>query len=87
MPPRCAVNSMIAAKNLTLEGLEIAQLPRFMAEPYVADGALSPVLPEWAETPAPLHAVFASSRYLAPKVRSVVVLCVSMFTGDGIHAR
>ncbi|WP_417707903.1 LysR family transcriptional regulator [Pseudomonas sp.] len=87
VPPRCAVNSMIAAKNLVLEGLGIAQLPRFMAEPYVTDGVLSPVLPEWAEIPAPVHAVFASSRYMDPKVRSFVDLCVSMFTGDGMHAR
>jgi len=87
VPPRCAVNSMIAAKNLVLEGLGIAQLPRFMGEPYVTDGILSPVLPEWAEIPAPVHAVFASSRYMDPKVRSFVDLCVSMFTGDGMHAR
>ncbi|MBB3102154.1 LysR family transcriptional regulator [Azomonas macrocytogenes] len=85
-PPRCAVNSMIAAKNLVLEGLGIAQLPRFMAEPYVANGRLSCVLPGWAENPAPVHAVFASSRYMDPKVRSFVDLCVSMFTGDDIHA-
>lgn len=79
--PRCAVNSTIAAKNLALEGLGIAQLPRFMAESYVADGRLSCVLPGWAEVPAPVHAVFASSRYMDPKVRSFVDLSLSAFKG------
>lgn len=81
--PRCAVNSTIAAKNLAIAGLGIAQLPRFMAEPYVMNGALTCVLPGWAEVPAPVHAVFASSRYMDPKVRSFVDLSVSAFK-DGV---
>ncbi|WP_238963223.1 LysR family transcriptional regulator [Pseudomonas sp. AF32] len=82
--PRCAVNSTIAAKNLALEGIGIAQLPRFMAEPHVAEGTLTWVLPGWAEIPAPVHAVFASSRYMDPKVRSFVDLSLSAFKrGNG----
>lgn len=81
--PRCAVNSTIAAKNLALAGLGITHLPRFMAEPYVAVGTLSCVLPGWAEVPAPVHAVFASSRYMDPKVRSFVDLCLSAFKDGG----
>lgn len=80
--PRCAVNSTIAAKNLALAGVGIAQLPRFIAAPYVADGRLSCVLPGWAEIPAPVHAVFASSRYMDPKVRSFVDLSLGMFKGS-----
>lgn len=81
--PRCAVNSTIAAKNLALAGLGIAQLPRFMAAPYVANGTLSSVLVGWAEVPAPVHAVFASSRYMDPKVRSFVDHCLSAFKRNG----
>lgn len=80
--PRASVNSTIAAKNLALAGLGIAQLPRFMAEPYVANGTLSHVLPGWAEIPAPVHAVFASSRYMDPKVRSFVDLCLNALKGS-----
>ncbi|MCW1937882.1 LysR substrate-binding domain-containing protein [Pseudomonas sp. MDMC_285] len=76
-------NSTIAAKNLAIAGLGIAQLPRFMAEPYAADGTLSRVLPGWAEVPAPVHAVFASSRCMDPKVRSFVDLCLSAFKDGG----
>lgn len=78
-PPRCAVNSTIAARNLALAGLGITHLPRFMAQRHVGEGALAPVLPGWAEVPAPVHAVFASSRYMDPKVRSFVDLCLSAF--------
>lgn len=81
--PRCAVNSTIAAKNLALSGLGVAHLPRFMAEPLVNAGTLSCVLPGWAEAPAPVHAVFASSRYMDPKVRSFVDLCLSAFKAGG----
>jgi len=91
--PRCAVNSTIAAKNLALAGLGITHLPRFLAEPYVVAGTLTCVLPGWAEAPAPVHAVFASSRYMDPKVRRFVDLCLNEFkdskvvqlhTGDSI---
>jgi len=83
--PRAAVNSTIAAKNLALAGIGIAQLPRFMAEPYMAEGTLSCVLPGWAEVAAPVHAVFASSRYMDPKVRTFVDLCLSSFKGGGLE--
>ncbi len=77
--PRAAVNSTLSAKNLALAGLGIAQLPRFIAAPHVADGSLACVLPGWAEAPAPVHAVFASSRYMDPKVRGFVDLCLEAF--------
>ncbi|MDH0864388.1 LysR family transcriptional regulator [Mitsuaria sp. GD03876] len=78
-PPRAAVSSTVAAKNLALEGIGIAQLPRFMAAAHVADGSLQRVLPGWAEEPAPVHALFASSRYMDPKVRGFVDLCIRAF--------
>ncbi|WP_341964125.1 LysR family transcriptional regulator [Pseudomonas sp. RC10] len=77
--PRATVNSTIGAKNLTLAGIGIAQLPRFMAAPYVAKGSLVRVLPAWYHAPVPVHAVFASSRYMDPKVRSFVDFSLSEF--------
>ncbi|MDI4234150.1 LysR family transcriptional regulator [Bradyrhizobium sp. Arg237L] len=78
-PPRCMLDNIVAAKNLTVSGLGIAQLPRFMAEPHVVDGALLRVLPDWASIPMPVHAVFASTRYMDPKVRGFVDLCRDAF--------
>jgi len=77
--PRCALDNIVAAKNLTVSGLGIAQLPRFMAEPHVAEGTLVRVLPGWASIPMPVHAVFASTRYMDPKVRGFIDLCRDAF--------
>jgi len=73
--PRCALDNIVAAKNLTLSGSGIAQLPRFMAEPRVAEGSWVGALPGWAGTPMPVHTVFAFTRYMDPKVRVFIGLC------------
>jgi LysR family transcriptional regulator, regulator for bpeEF and oprC len=73
--PRSIVNNTMAARNLALSGLGIVQLPRYMAEQHVADGSLVRILPDWARIPVPVHAVFASTRYMDPKVRGFVDLC------------
>ncbi|GGC89949.1 LysR family transcriptional regulator [Chelatococcus reniformis] len=80
--PRCALDNIVSAKNLTLSGLGIAQLPRYMAAPYVAEGVLVRVLPGSASIPMPVHAVFASTRYMDPKVRGFVDLCRDAFQDD-----
>lgn len=81
--PRCLLDNIVAARNLTLSGLGIAQLPRFMAEPHVAEGRLVRLLPDWASIPMPVHAVFASTRYMDPKVRGFIDLCRDAFEDDG----
>lgn len=83
--PRCTLDNVVAAKNLTLSGLGIAQLPRFMAEPDARDGSLVRILDEWTSAPMPVHAVFASTRYMDPKVRGFVDLCREAFA-DGAAA-
>lgn len=81
--PRCVLNNTVAAKNLAIAGVGVVQLPRYMAEGHVAQGALKPVLEGWARIPAPVHAVFASTRYMDPKVRGFVDLCRSAFPATG----
>ncbi|MDI4234144.1 LysR family transcriptional regulator [Bradyrhizobium sp. Arg237L] len=77
--PRCTVNNTVAALNLALSGLGIVQLPRYMAELHVKSGLLQRVLADWARVPAPVHAVFASTRYMDPKVRGFVDLAAKRF--------
>jgi DNA-binding transcriptional LysR family regulator len=77
--PRCAVDNMIALKNLAVSGLGVTQLPRYMAAPHVAEGSLAHILPGWASAPMPVHAAFASTRYMDPKVRGFVDLCRDAF--------
>jgi LysR family transcriptional regulator for bpeEF and oprC len=71
---RLLVNNHVAARDATIDGLGIALLPRFQAAPFIQDGKLVEILPGWTRTPAPVHAIFASSRYLTPKVRAFIDL-------------
>ncbi len=54
-----------------------------MAGPAVAAGDLRPVLRGWSPAPVPVHAVFASARYLTPKVRTFIDLAVEAMGEDG----
>lgn len=58
-----AVSCMVIAP---LVGIDAAQ----------RDGLLVTVLSDWAPPPIPVHAVFASARYLTPKVRAFIDLAV-----------
>lgn len=72
--PRLVVNNHVGARDAAVAGLGIALLPRFQAAPFARDGKLVEVLTGWTRLPAPIHAVFASSRYLTPKVRAFIDL-------------
>jgi LysR family transcriptional regulator, regulator for bpeEF and oprC len=76
-PPRLVLDNNIVARDATIAGHGVALLPRFLAAPFVRDGQLVEVLRGWSGPPLPLHAVFPSSRYLAPKVRSFIDLARS----------
>ncbi len=80
--PRSVVNNTIAARNMALAALGVAQLPQYLAEPNLEDGTLKVVLPGWARSPVPVHAVFTSTRYMDPKVRSFIDLCRERFRGE-----
>lgn len=70
--PRVLVNNNLAARDTVAAGLGIGLLPRFQSTQLVRDGALQEVLPGWSQPPVPVNALFASRRYLAPKVRAFV---------------
>ena len=42
--PRCTLNNTIAVTNMARAGLGIAQMPRYLAEPWVEAGLLERVL-------------------------------------------
>jgi DNA-binding transcriptional LysR family regulator len=73
-PARLVLDNNIMACDAAAAGLGIAMLPRFQATPFESDGRLVEILKGWSRTPVPIHAVFASSRYLAPKVRAFIDL-------------
>jgi DNA-binding transcriptional LysR family regulator len=76
---RLVVNNSFAVRDAAMDGLGIAQLPLLLAQPEIAAGRLVPVLADWRLPSAPVHAVFASARYLTPKVRAFIDLAVEAF--------
>lgn len=83
LQPRLRVNTSLAAREALQRGLGIGLLPRRVAEPVGQPALLQRVLPDWAAPEVPVHAVFASARYLTPKVRAFIDLAVSNFRPAG----
>lgn len=79
---RLRVNNSFAVRDAALRGLGIAALPRWLAAEGIGEGRLVPLLPRWSLPSVPVHAVFASARYLTPKVRAFIDLAASSL-GDG----
>lgn len=80
---RLRVNTSLAAREALQRGLGIGLLPRRLAASGDAPAQLQQVLPAWSTPPVPVHAVFASARYLAPKVRAFIDLAVARFGATG----
>ena len=76
LQPRLRANNVFAVRDAASAGLGIVQLPLIFATEPVASGGLQAVLPEWSPPSVPVHAVFASARYLTPKVRGFIDLAV-----------
>lgn len=81
--PRLRVNTSLAARDALKRGLGIGLLPRLLAEPPGQPAQLKRVLPDWAAPDVPVHAVFASARYLSPKVRAFIDLAALRFHARG----
>ena len=79
LQPRLAASNSFMIRDAAAAGLGLAVLPRLVGDPAVADGRLRVILPGWATPEVPVHAVFASARFLAPKVRAFVDLAVASF--------
>jgi LysR family transcriptional regulator for bpeEF and oprC len=81
-PARLRVNNSFAVRDAAIAGLGIAQLPLLVAQAAHSSAALVRVLPEWVLPPIPVHALFASSRYLTPKVRAFIDLAVAAYSSE-----
>ena len=81
LQPRMKANNVFAVRDAAVGGLGIAQLPLIVAVPAVQADLLRPLLTDWSLPEVPVHAVFASARYLTPKVRGFIDLAV-----DAMHA-
>ncbi|MEO6854800.1 MAG: LysR family transcriptional regulator [Rhodoferax sp.] len=77
---RIAVNDSNAYMAATLAGLGIAQLTTFMAAPYLADGTLVQLLPDWSIPSIPVYVVYPPNRHLSAKVRAFVDWAADLFS-------
>ena len=67
--PRLVVNTTAAAVDAALNGLGLACIMSYQAEPHAAAGRLQTVLVEYEPAPAPIHIVHPEGRHLPAKVR------------------
>ena len=74
-----AVNESNALTSAVLAGLGITQISRIQAGPFLADGSLVQVLPEWSHPILPIHLVYPSSRRTNPRVRAFADWAISLF--------
>lgn len=81
--PRFRSTNTFTIRDAAEAGLGIAALPRLIGEPLAGDGRLHPVLKDWALPDVPVHAVFASARFLSPKVRAFVDEALEAMQGNG----
>lgn len=75
---RVRASSISLLLQTCLAGLGIARLPLHTVQAHAA-GQLLPVLPGWTPQPVPVHAVFPSNRFIAPKVRAFIDHAVQAF--------
>ena len=80
VPGRIAVNDASAYLAASLTGMGIAQMPLFVAKPYLASGRLEWVLQDWCVDPVPLHVVYPQNRHLSAKVRAFVEWVAELFS-------
>lgn len=80
--PRFRASNSFAVRDAAAAGLGIALLPHLIAGPLVSEGRLRPVLKGWSSPDVPVSALFASARFLAPKVRAFIELAHGAFARD-----
>lgn len=86
-PARLRVNNSFAVRDALLRSLGVGQLPLIVAREPVVGKRLVQVMPQWQGQPYPVHAVYPSHRYLAPKVRSFIDVALESFPRANEDAR
>lgn len=79
-PIKASANSPSILVNLALSGAGITSLATHFARPYIENGTLVRVLPEWECPAIPVWAVFPGRRLLAAKTRVFIDFLVTNFS-------
>lgn len=75
-----ALNDTNAYVSAGLSGLGVIQMLNFALEPYLADGRLVELLPDWVSDPLPVHVIYPQNRHLSAKVRVFVEWIAELFS-------
>jgi DNA-binding transcriptional LysR family regulator len=80
---RVRVSTTEAVRAAVLGGLGIGMVPAWhFVDQEFETGRLVRVLPEWEPEPQPVHAVYATRRHLAPRVRAMIDFLAEEFGRD-----
>jgi len=74
-----SVNSFTVLRDLAIAGFGVVRLPRFVAAPALADGALRAVLEDYALAQS-FHVLYPSARHVSPSVRAFLDVLDREFT-------
>jgi LysR family transcriptional regulator AphB len=75
---RFAVRGVNAVARAAIGNLGVAQIPAFVAAPYLADGSLVRVLPQWDSASLPVHLVYRAGVSRVSRVGSVIASAMSI---------
>ncbi|HLA33945.1 MAG TPA: LysR family transcriptional regulator [Rhodocyclaceae bacterium] len=67
-----SANEVAALLHATLVGAGIALQPTYLAAPYLRDGRLVRLLPDWTPQQLGIHGVYATRRFLPPTLRTLL---------------
>ncbi|MES2742084.1 MAG: LysR family transcriptional regulator [Pseudomonadota bacterium] len=76
---RLASNNMELLLSAALAGMGVAYGPTFIFGPFIASGALLPLLPAWRATELAIYAVYPSARHVPLKVRNFIDFAANAF--------
>ena len=74
-----SANEATALLQAALAGGGVALQPTYLANPYLVDGRLQRVLPDWQPPDMAIHALYPSRKHLSPAVRALLDFLVQRF--------
>ncbi len=76
---RFSANEATALMRATLAGAGVSLQPSYLANPFLADGSLQQVLPDWDLPMLSIYALYPSRKHLAPAVRALLDFLIARF--------
>ena len=85
-PGRATINSPVILMSMALEGAGITVINDYFALPYLENGKLVQILPDWHSPPVPAWAVFPGRRLMPARTRAFLDALAAKFTVEECQA-